>query len=124
MSFLRSTLIIITIVLLFSCEKEVQKIGITADDYHKTVDKVTEVMIHDIFSPPVASRVYVYPNIVAYEILNSGNSDYKSLVNQLNGLTAFPTTETNKKVDKKLAAIIGYLDVAKELVFSKEKIEV
>jgi hypothetical protein len=26
-------------------------------------------MVHDILSPPVASRVYVYPNIAAYEMI-------------------------------------------------------
>ena len=123
MIFLRKTFPIICILLLFSCKKESEKIEITAEDYHKVTDKLTSVMVHDIFSPPVASRVYVYPNIAAYEVLNSKDSKYNSLVSQLNGLTAFTTENNSNNVDKKLAALIAYLDVAKELVFSKEKIE-
>ena len=77
---------IFTFLMVFSCKKEKNPIDISTDDYHNTVDRLTEVMIHDIFSPPVASRIYVYPNIAAYETLNQNNSAYKSLVNQLNGL--------------------------------------
>jgi hypothetical protein len=46
-------------------------------------------MIHDIFSPPVASRIFVYPNIAAYEIIAQNSKTYKSLENQLAGLGRF-----------------------------------
>ena len=79
-------------------------------------------MIHDIFSPPVASRIYTYPNIAAYEVLNAENGSYKSLSNQLNELKSISNLPSAKNINKPLAALIAYLDVAKELVFSKEKI--
>ena len=88
------------------------------------VDKLTEVMIHDIFSPPVASRIYAYPNIAAYQVLNAENGAYRSLENQLNELKKIPTISFDKNANKQLAALIAYLDVAKEVVFSKEKITV
>jgi cell division protein ZapA (FtsZ GTPase activity inhibitor) len=106
----------------FSCKKENNPIDISTDDYHSTVDRLTEVMIHDIFSPPVASRIYVYPNIAAYETLNQNNSVYKSLVNQLNGLTSLSSKKKNEVINLRLASVIAYINVAKELVFSKEKI--
>lgn len=109
--------------LIFSCKKEAQPIAIGTDDYHNAVDKLTEVMIHDIFSPPVASRLYVYPNIAAYQVLNEDNPTYQSLVNQLNGLEQLNTINKTTASNVKLAAVIAYIDVAKELVFSKERIE-
>lgn len=115
------TVILISI-LLFSCSNNEQKIEITPNDYHNAVDKLTSVMVHDIFSPPVASRIYVYPNIASYETLNQANATYKSLATQLNGFEKVPSNISAENVDLKLAAIIAYLDVAKELVFSKEKI--
>ncbi|MGB0788233.1 MAG: phosphatidic acid phosphatase, partial [Marinirhabdus sp.] len=48
-------------------------IEVTPAHFQNTVDKVTEIMVHDIFSPPVASRIYVYPNIAAYEIIARGD---------------------------------------------------
>jgi hypothetical protein len=35
-------------------------------------------MIHDIF-PPVASRIFVYPNVAAYEIIAQNHDQYTSL---------------------------------------------
>ena len=102
---------------IYSCKNE--PIEITPNDYHALVDQLTEVMIHDIFSPPVASRIYAYPNIAAYEVLNASNGTYSSLSGQLNGLNHNLTI--NKKANKALSALIAYVDVAKELVFSKEK---
>lgn len=114
---------IFTFVVFFSCEKEHNPIAITTDDYHNTVDKLTEVMIHDIFSPPVASRIYVYPNIAAYETLNQDSESYKSLSNQLNNLSINDVDKSDKTINLKLASVIAYIDVAKELVFSKDRIE-
>jgi len=44
-------------------------IKITAENYHDLVDLLTGIMVDDIFSPPVASRVYAYSNLSAYEII-------------------------------------------------------
>ena len=122
MQFLSRFILFIFLFSFLSCNKE--SIRITPNDYHLMVDKLTEVMIHDIFSPPVASRIYAYPNIAAYQVLNAENGAYRSLENQLNELKKIPTISFDKNANKQLAALIAYLDVAKEVVFSKEKITV
>lgn len=104
--------------------KTYSTIEVTPEDYHKSVDKVTEVMIHDIFSPPQASRIYAYPNIAAYEIMAYSDSTYTSLAGQINGLTEIPKpADTLQHVNKKLAALIAHIDVSKQLVFSEAWIE-
>lgn len=120
MRFLRTLFLFLSFLFIVSCKKE--GIQIETNDFHFLVDEVTEVMIHDIFSPPVASRIYAYPNIAAYEVLNAENGKYQSLSNQLNDLTAVESLPKNEQTNKRLAALIAYLDVAKELVFSKEEL--
>jgi hypothetical protein len=120
MQFLRTLFLFLSFLFIVSCKKE--GIQIETNDFHFLVDEVTEVMIHDIFSPPVASRIYAYPNIAAYEVLNSENGKYQSLSHQLNDLTAVESLPKNEQTNKRLAALIAYLDVAKELVFSKEEL--
>lgn len=112
---------LLILITLNSCEKQEKEIIITADDYHSVVDHLTQIMIHDVFSPPVASRIYAYPNIAAYEALNYNSDNYKSLSNQLNSFEIQPYT-TNTGVNSKLSSLIAYMDVAKELIFSKEKL--
>lgn len=118
MRFLKNSFLFFSLIWLISCQEK--SIKIEPKDFHFLVDEVTEVMIHDIFSPPVASRIYAYPNIAAYQVLNVENGKYESLSNQLNDLKMIENLPKNEEINKPLAALIAYLDVAKELVFSKE----
>lgn len=105
---------------LISCKDENEAIVIQRQDYDKAIDKLTEIMVHDIFSPPVASRIYVYPNIAAYETLNQDSEKFMSLTSQLSGLAPLNISVEENKVNLNLAALIAYFNVSKELVFSKE----
>jgi hypothetical protein len=81
-------------------------------------------MIHDIFSPPVASRIFAYPNIAAYEIVSQSNPKYKSLAGQLNGLTPIPKMDTVSGINPNLSALIAHMTLSKQLIFSNDKFEV
>ncbi len=111
----------LTSLVLWSCKKEAP-IVITADDYRNGVDKVTEIMVHDIFSPPVAARIYAYPNIAAYEIVAQKDSSLRSLAGQIKHLKPIPTT-TDPAVNYQLAALVAHMDVSKSVVFSEERME-
>jgi hypothetical protein len=111
------------LLVLFSACKKDQPIVVTTDDYCAAVDTVTGIMVHDIFSPPVASRIYVYPNIAAYEIIAQNSTKYESLQGQLNGLDSIPVLDAKSGVNKKLAALIAHMEVSKQLIFSEEALE-
>ena len=102
-----------------SCMKQNEPIVVSTDDYFNAVDQITKIMVHDIFSPPVASRVYVYPNIAAYEIIVQNDVKYKSLVGQLKGLTSISTIDKNEGLNYNLASIVAHLEVSKKLIFSE-----
>ncbi len=119
------SLFLITSSLLFlnACQKEEKRIVITAEDYHNAVDKITEVMVHDIFSPPVASRIYNYANIAAYEVIRQEGKDYNTLSNQLHNLKNIPVADTTKHINHKLSALVAYMEVGKSLLFSEDRVE-
>ncbi|MBC2837861.1 vanadium-dependent haloperoxidase [Robiginitalea sp. SC105] len=108
--------------LALSCAKKTEPIAISAEDYHASVDKVTEVMVHDIFSPPVASRIYVYPNIAAYEIMALQNTAYQSLSGQVSGLGNIPEPADGAGVNYPLAAMVAHMDLSRQLIFSEDRI--
>ncbi|WP_461127421.1 vanadium-dependent haloperoxidase [Spirosoma aerophilum] len=56
------------------------------------------------FTPPVASRAYGYAGITMYEAVVPGISNRKSLVGQLQGLTALPKVETGETYNWALSA--------------------
>ncbi len=121
---MKSKIFLLGVMALFftSCKKE-KAIVITTNDYCSAVDTVTGIMVHDIFSPPVASRIYVYPNIAAYEIMSQNSTKYNSLQGQLKGLDSIPTLDAKSGVNQNLAALIAQIEVSKQLIFSEQALE-
>lgn len=112
------------VLLLGSCETvnpNFQEEAKNVDLYHQSMKKLTDVIVHDIFSPPVASRIYAYPNIAAFEALVNDYPEYQSLDGQLYGLKNIPQPEEGKEYCYPLASIHAFLIVGKALIFRKIK---
>jgi len=93
------------------------------DVMHTSVRKLTDVMVHDIFSPPVASRIYAYANIAAYEALVPGYPNYQSLAGQLKNLKDLPKPAAGQEYCYPLASLRAFLTVGRTLTFSGDKID-
>lgn len=118
-------LILITLVLsLTSCQYN-KDVEVTALDYHKALDKLTEIMVYDIFSPPVASRIYVYPSITAYEVIAQDTTlAFSSLSGQIKHFSPIPKVENISDINLNMSAIMAYINVGEELIFSTQKMKV
>ncbi len=114
-------LIFFTALILFGCKEYPKDIEVSSNELHDAMQKLTDVIVHDIFSPPVASRIYAYPSIAAYEVLALNEPGYESLAGQLRDLTPLPTPE--KEVDHDVAAVDAFLRIGKALIFSEDRIE-
>lgn len=90
---------------------------------HQTAKQLTDIIVHDIFSPPVASRIYAYSTIAAYQAALPGFPEYKTLEGQLNGLKDVPKPETGKEYCYPLASLQAFSKVGKNLIFSEDKME-
>ncbi len=89
---------------------------------HRAVKQLTDVMVHDIYSPPVASRTYAYVCIAGYEAALPGFPAYRSLAGQLHGLKPLPQPASGKEYCYTLAAVQAILSVGKTLVVSEETV--
>lgn len=89
----------------------------------RSVKKLTDVIVHDIFSPPVASRNYVYPLVAAYETLRHGYPEYKTLAGQLSELKPTPNPAVDQTYNFEIAAIHAFLKTAQNFIFSEQKME-
>lgn len=114
--------IILLTALVFACNKKEESITVAPDVLHMSIDKVTEIMIHDIFSPPVASRIFAYPNVAAYEIMALKDDNYNSLVGQVRELTAIPQPGNTAGINHEVAAMVAHIDLSRRLIFSEEKL--
>ena len=91
--------------------------------FQSAMQNLTDIIVHDIFSPPVASRVYLYPTVAAYEIIAQKYPDkYNSLVGQVKELSTIPSP-SDKNVNYHLASLFAFNTVGKALIFSENKME-
>ncbi|WP_291033124.1 vanadium-dependent haloperoxidase [Dyadobacter sp. 50-39] len=91
---------------------------------HRAEQNLTRVIVHDIFSPPVASRIYLYANAAAYETLVLGHEGYQSLYGQANGFPRIVAAVGKEEagpgdINYKLAALYAFFRTGGRLVFSE-----
>ena len=86
---------------------------------HRSQKALSDIVVNDIFSPPVASRIFVYANIAAYEIQVKSSKHFLSLSGQLNGFNGIPYPD-QKEISYSLAATYAYWQIGKKLVFSEQ----
>src|SRR5687768_3807959 len=83
---------------------------------------LTRIIVHDIFSPPVASRIYLYAAMAAYEAAVPSQKKYASLKSSI---SSFPEITVQKKevINYQLASVYAFLKVAQRFVFSEQVIQ-
>ena len=88
--------------------------------FHSAMQNLSDIIVYDIFSPPVASRVYLYPSIAAYELIAKDMPlKYKSLVGQVQGLTKIPEPEKDfENYNLNLTIIHAFNQIGRALIFS------
>jgi len=123
----RFGILILTGLLLTHCQQkspeEYGKAVNVASWYHETMTQVTDVIIHDILTPPVASRVYGYVTLAGYEALVPQYSELNTMAGIYRDLPAFPQPEGEKAYCFPLASLTAMVEVAKAQTFTMEKYE-
>lgn len=85
---------------------------------HSTSRQLTDVIVYDIFKPPVASRIYAYSFLAAYEALQPQSGEHASLAGKLNEFNAVPEPEKDQEYCFPLASIKAFTTVGEALTFS------
>jgi len=90
---------------------------------HENEDQLTNVIIYDVFTPPVASRIYGYTALASYEAIRYADPKYNSITAQLKGFGAPPEPEKGKKYNYTLAATKAFFTVAHKVTFSVDTLK-
>jgi len=90
---------------------------------HENEDQLTNVIIYDVFTPPVAARIYGYTSLAAYEAIRYADPKYNSITAQLKGFGAPPEPESGKKYNYTLAATKAFFTVAHKVTFSVDTLK-
>jgi hypothetical protein len=85
---------------------------------HENENQLTQVIIYDMFTPPVASRIYTYTSLASYEAMRYADPKYNSLITQLKGFATPPEPQKGKNYNYALAATKAFFTVAHKVTFS------
>jgi len=119
-------LLVAAVLLVSSCKQDSGEYKSKVQDpefFHRSMKAITDRIVHDIFSPPVASRIYAYATVAGYEAIIHQNKKYQTLAGQLHGLTAFPQPDTTKEYCYPLAATEAMLKVGRTFIFSEDDLD-
>jgi hypothetical protein len=110
------------IIVFVGCNEESTKIeAFSAKEIHLANQKLIDISMEDIFNPPVATRVFCYPNLIAFETYS-----HKKGISPLNNigwdLYSDITTDTTA-IDYSIAALHAYTILAKKVVFSEHLVD-
>ena len=124
MKYYKILLAMALVLAVVSCkQKNKTKLLSDAEVLHENVDQLTQVIIYDVFSPPVASRIYGYTSLAAYEAMRFADPKYNSIVSQLKGFKPLPQPQKGKKYNFALAATKAFFTVAHKVTFSVDTLK-
>lgn len=113
---------ILSLLLFFCCQTaETKEQSIDVHDFYALNVAYENGIIEDFYSPPVAARMYAYPNIAAYECLAACSNKWSSLNSAISHL---PSIDAPKEtVNAELAAIAAFIAVGKRCIYTSQEIE-
>ena len=109
--------------LLTSCQEPSEPYDDYARDFQAVNQAITDILVHDIFSPPVAARVYVYSTTAAYSVVAASNEHYKPLTGQYSGFPVIAEAPKDPEFSAEVAALHAAGIVGKALVFSEDRMQ-
>lgn len=113
----------ILVFILFACNtKHATNLPAAPLVLHQNEKNLTELIIYDIFTPPVAARIYAYTALAAHEALRHIDSKEASIVSKLKGFPAMPQPAKDKSYDYVLASSVAFYSTMREMTFSKDTI--
>ncbi len=117
--------ILFCLLLAMACERQsdYRQVAANPESLHQVMKAITDRMVHDIFSPPVASRVYAYSAIAAYEALVPFSDKFVSLAGQIKHLPVVPQPDRNQEYCPELCAIQALYKVGRQLIFSESNLD-
>ncbi|MCL6524307.1 MAG: vanadium-dependent haloperoxidase [Thermoflavifilum sp.] len=90
---------------------------------HQSVKDLDQVIIYDVFSPPVAARIYAYSSLASYEAIRFADTSYPSLATQMHDFPPIPHPISGETYSFMLAGLQAFYQTARQLIFSTDSLK-
>lgn len=120
---IKASLLFCSVVFFVACNQKKEFNLSDAEILHQNQDILTTIIIYDVFTPPVASRIYLYSSLASYEAMRFGKAGTVSIAEKLNGFGKMPIPENGKNYNYTLAATKAFFTVVRNVkVFSVDSL--
>lgn len=109
---------IAVLIFICSCTTKDNSVINNKEVLHQNQDMLTQVIIYDVFTPPVASRIYAYTSLASYEAARFTTPGNQSLAEKMKGFGKMPVPDPTLHYDYTLAATQAFFTVAHKVTFS------
>ncbi|MBD0377693.1 MAG: haloperoxidase, partial [Flavisolibacter sp.] len=100
----------------FGCRQHSkQDVSFSSADISKVITKMTDIMVHDVTNPPLASRFFSYACLAGYEIVAQNDAQFKSMQGVLNDYPILKKPDTIQGYSYQLAALLAMMETAKKM---------
>lgn len=89
---------------------------------HTWNKRLTDVIVQDVFKPPLAARIYANCNLAAMEVLALASGEINSVAPVLKNLKSLPKPDPALAIDYEIAANMAFSTVAKKMVYSENMV--
>ena len=118
--------VILIFFLITACQQKKIAVPLTDDAtvLHQNQDLLTQIIIYDGFTPPVASRIYIYSSLASYEAIRFSKEGAVSIAQRLRGFKKMPQPVQGKVYNYTLAATKAFFTVVRDVrVFSVDSLK-
>jgi len=107
-----------------SCQHKNVSIKFTSNDISKVITAMTNIMLHDITNPPLATRFFAYTTLAGYEIVAENDAHFKSMHGVLNSYPIITKPDSINNNYYQLATLLAMMEVAKNMQPSGNQMDI
>lgn len=99
-----------------ACTKPTEKQPeVQGEEITKVVQKMTDIMVHDVTNPPLAARFFSYACLAGYEIVAQHDTAFHPMKEKLNDYPAIETPQISGEYSYQLSAVLAMMETAKKM---------
>lgn len=109
-------IVILSICFAFGCYQPQRRVPVfSSKDISEVIEKMTDIMVHDVTNPPLAARFFSYACLAGYEVIAQNQPEYKSMYGLLNNYPHIQKPDSIKDYSIQLSALLAMMETAKKM---------
>ncbi len=100
----------------FGCQKSQEKMPeLGSHEISKVVSQMTDVMLHDVSNPPLATRFFSYASLAGYEVIVQNDPRFSSFKGKVNAYPDITKPKVEGPYSYQMSAVLAMIETAKKM---------